>query len=65
MLLDAVYSPWPTQLMARQSSDGAAFISGLELLCAQAIPQVELMRNAQLDHDEFFTLALAEVSKHI
>ena len=65
LLLDAVYSPWPTQLMSRQLSDDAAYISGLELLCAQAIPQVELMCNAQLDHDEFFALALAEVSKHI
>ncbi|MEN9516750.1 MAG: hypothetical protein RLZZ159_616 [Actinomycetota bacterium] len=64
-LLDAIYSPWPTALMKRQQQDGMAIISGLELLCAQAVPQIELMTGISFDHAALFKLALEELHKYV
>ena len=46
-LLDVVYDPWPTPL--QQAWPSSAWISGLEMLLAQAIPQVEQMLHVTCD----------------
>jgi shikimate dehydrogenase len=43
LLVDVVYSPWPTALAAAWSSAGSAVVGGLEMLVAQAAEQVRLM----------------------
>lgn len=50
-LIDALYNPWPTPLMAK--NEGTNF-SGKDLLVAQAIPQMELFLNIELDYEEEF-----------
>lgn len=42
VLLDVIYSPWPTPLAAAVLSAGGQVISGLEMLLHQAFAQVEL-----------------------
>lgn len=42
VLLDVIYSPWPTPLAAAVHSAGGKVISGLEMLLHQAVAQVEL-----------------------
>ncbi|HEX5741920.1 MAG TPA: shikimate dehydrogenase [Pilimelia sp.] len=37
--LDALYDPWPTPLARAAAAAGVAVASGLDLLCAQALPQ--------------------------
>lgn len=48
-LLDVVYDPWPTPL--QQAWPSSAWISGLEMLLAQAVPQVEQMLHVTCDAD--------------
>ncbi|MFM1788661.1 MAG: hypothetical protein RLZZ12_10 [Actinomycetota bacterium] len=50
-LIDALYNPWPTPLMAK--NQGSNF-SGKDLLVAQAIPQIELFLKIELDYEEEF-----------
>jgi shikimate dehydrogenase len=42
-LLDVVYDPWPTPLVAAWAEAGGRVVSGLDLLVEQAALQVELM----------------------
>ena len=51
VLLDVVYSPWPTSLAGAWAAAGGQVVSGLEMLVGQAGRQVELMtgRPAPLD----------------
>jgi shikimate dehydrogenase len=41
VLFDAIYDPWPTPLAAAAAAHGAAVVSGLDLLLAQALGQFE------------------------
>ncbi len=41
VLLDAIYSPWPTPLAAAVAAAGGLVISGLQMLLHQAFAQVE------------------------
>jgi shikimate dehydrogenase len=43
VVLDVVYSPWPTRLAAAASAAGAMVVSGFAMLAHQAAAQVELM----------------------
>lgn len=43
LLLDVVYSPWPTKLAKAWSGSGGTAIGGLEMLVGQAAEQVRLM----------------------
>ncbi|MGV1037547.1 MAG: shikimate dehydrogenase [Candidatus Nanopelagicales bacterium] len=43
ILLDVVYSPWPTDLAKSWQSQGGTAIGGLEMLAGQAAEQVRLM----------------------
>lgn len=60
VLLDAVYSPWPTAFMARQQRDNLPLITGIELLCAQALPQIRLMTQASFDDADLYPLLLEQ-----
>lgn len=51
-LLDALYDPWPTPLMNVTSMD--SHFSGKDLLVAQAIKQMEIFLDLQLNRDDFF-----------
>lgn len=51
-LLDALYDPWPTPLMKLTARDSQ--FSGKDLLVAQAIRQIEIFLELQLNRDDFF-----------
>jgi shikimate dehydrogenase len=48
-LFDILYSPWPTRLASVALAAGVPVISGLDLLAAQAVGQVELMTGQLID----------------
>lgn len=50
-VVDALYHPWPTLLGKVQ---GENFLSGKDLLVAQAIKQIELFTGMTFDRDEMF-----------
>lgn len=54
VLLDAVYSPWLPPLSKLQIDSGKELISGVELLCAQALDQIRLMTSATFDSHDLF-----------
>ena len=43
LVFDVLYDPWPTPLLALAARRGVPALSGLDLLAAQAVGQVELM----------------------
>lgn len=43
VLLDVVYDPWPTRLVAAWQGGGGRVVSGLDMLLFQAVDQVRLM----------------------
>jgi shikimate dehydrogenase len=51
VVLDVVYTPWPTALAASAQTSGCRIVSGLAVLLHQAVVQVELMtgRRAPID----------------
>jgi shikimate dehydrogenase len=51
VVLDVVYTPWPTPLAASALTSGCRIVSGLSVLLHQAVVQVELMtrRRAPID----------------
>ncbi len=55
LLLDAIYSPWMPALSRAQSSAQRDLISGIDLLCAQAMFQVTLMTKIGFEYDSMFT----------
>lgn len=48
-LFEVLYNPWPTKLAQAWSSSGANVVDGLELLIHQAISQVEIFAEQQVD----------------
>jgi shikimate dehydrogenase len=50
VLLDALYSPWLPPLSLIQGKTHGELITGLDLLCAQALDQLELMTKIEFDH---------------
>jgi shikimate dehydrogenase len=50
-VVDALYHPWPTLLGKVQVEN---FLSGKDLLVAQAIKQIELFTGMTFDRDEMF-----------
>lgn len=54
ILVDALYSPWPPPLTVRQLSVQGEVITGLDLLCAQALDQITLMTGQEFEKDEMF-----------
>lgn len=55
LLLDAIYSPWMPTLSQAQTSTNRDLISGIDLLCAQAIFQVALMTKMRVEYESMFS----------
>lgn len=55
ILVDALYSPWMPPLSRLQSASGMKLISGIDLLCAQALGQIRLMTSVTFDDYELFS----------
>lgn len=51
VFFEALYNPWPTQLLARWRAKGGQVIDGLDLLVHQGIDQVALMGQVAVDRD--------------
>ena len=60
LLVDALYSPWLPPLSRRQLEEGGELITGIDLLCAQAIDQIRFMTGKEFDNKEMF-----EFLKHV
>ena len=54
VLLDALYSPWLPPLSLIQGRTQGELITGLDLLCAQALDQLQLMTKIVFDHVAMF-----------
>ena len=54
LLIDALYFPWMPPLAKAQESAGRSVITGLDLLCAQALRQISLMCGASFSYEEMF-----------
>ena len=50
-LLESLYSPWPTKLLAKWQEVGGKYLDGLDLLVEQGIGQIELMSYEPLKID--------------
>jgi shikimate dehydrogenase len=48
-LLDVAYAPWPTALGARWAAAGGRLVHGLDMLVEQAVLQVRIFTDADLD----------------
>lgn len=55
LLVDALYSPWQPPLTVHQLSAQGEVITGLDLLCAQALDQIALMTGESFEKDEMFS----------
>lgn len=56
VFFEVLYNPWPTKLSHEWSSQGARVIDGLELLIHQAISQVEIFAEINVDRAELHSL---------
>jgi shikimate dehydrogenase len=54
ILLDALYSPWLPPLSVKQREVSGELITGLDLLCAQALDQLRLMTQVEFDRQSMF-----------
>jgi shikimate dehydrogenase len=54
ILLDAIYSPWMPALSRRQKQMEGELLTGIDLLCAQAIYQVSLMTKENFELEFMF-----------
>ncbi len=61
-VFDAVYDPWPTDLMVSAQRDGTALVTGLDLLAHQAVLQVELMTGEAVDPQHLLGAATAALA---
>ena len=64
MVLDSLYHPWPTYLSTK-IDPSSKYISGIDLLAAQATFQVELMVGIEVDHEALKTELVETASKFI
>ena len=55
VLVDALYSPWMPPISRLQSASGMKLLSGIDLLCAQALDQIRLMTSVAFDDLELFS----------
>ena len=54
LLIDALYFPWLPPLAKAQESAGQTVMTGLDLLCAQALEQISLMTGKSFSYEEMF-----------
>ncbi len=62
VMLDVVYSPWPTAVAGAWAHAGGALAPGWLMLLHQAVPQVQLMTGQQPDIDLMRTALLAALA---
>ncbi|MFY7813172.1 MAG: hypothetical protein ACOVQZ_04905, partial [Candidatus Nanopelagicaceae bacterium] len=58
VVIDALYHPWPTLLSESQSG---RYISGKDLLVAQALRQIELFSGRDIARGEFFAFLRSSI----
>ena len=49
VVFDVIYDPWPTPLMVQAANQGLTMLTGIDMLAAQAVGQVELMTGRTID----------------
>ena len=62
ILLEALYKPWPTKLVAHYEKLGGRVISGKELLVEQALYQIELFSGKSFDFKKMRSELLSVIS---
>ncbi|MDO5498525.1 MAG: shikimate dehydrogenase [Propionibacteriaceae bacterium] len=62
IVFDAIYDPWPTELGRAATAAGRIVFSGLDLLVAQAIAQVELMTGRTVAPEVLMTAGRAALA---
>lgn len=65
LLIDALYSPWVPPLSRKQIEAGKRLMTGIDLLCAQALRQIELMTGINFDEAELFTHLKKVAEEHL
>lgn len=65
LLIDSLYSPWLPPFSQRQSEESGDLITGVDLLCAQALDQIRFMTGENFDNDEMFHFLKEEALKHV
>jgi shikimate dehydrogenase len=61
-VFDVSYDPWPTRLAGLAQAAGLRLVSGLDLLCAQALGQIELMTGHSVPVESLLKAAEAELA---
>ena len=54
VVVDAIYSPWPTVLAATAEAGGVRVVSGRDMLIGQAVRQIELMTGRRVAADTLY-----------
>jgi len=62
ILLEAIYKPWPTQLVKHFEELGGRVISGKELLVEQALFQIEIFSGVKFDVSEMRSALLSLIA---
>lgn len=63
VLLDVVYSPWPTELAVAWSAAGGRVVSGFDMLLHQAVAQVRLMTGLEPSVEAMRAAGTAELRR--
>ena len=63
--IDAIYAPAPRETLSAWRKFGLPVIDGLDLLIAQALPQIHEMTERSFDHKEMFAILRKEVEGHV
>lgn len=64
-VFDVVYTPWPTRLTSTAESAGLPTVSGLDLLAHQAVEQVRLMADGEVEATVLRDAALRELGQQL
>jgi len=65
LLIDALYSPWIPPLSRKQIEAGKRLMSGIDLLCAQALRQIGFMTGINFDEEELFIHLKKVAEEHL
>lgn len=64
-LVDVLYSPWIPPLTRMQMEAGKSAVTGIDLLCAQALGQIRLMTGSTFDDHELFEYLKRIAENHL
>lgn len=64
-LIDALYNPWVPPLAKAQESAGHSVLTGLDLLCAQALGQISSMTGQSFSYEEMFRYLRQKVQEEV